>query len=200
MAKPDAVARSGRRELSCAECCSRASKRRERSRATIPAPSDLEQAAAWVAHWRSRVDSAPPVVARGSRETQESLPAASQALRELLQCANSSGLVACSPAGLAATEEIGASLLANTVLVYPTPELMTIRHSFAAGWKRKIFRRLLPAAMWHSPLNAWAAARKSRLPAKLRLVVVTEGEPNEGSFGRITTTRKTISGFAGASC
>ena len=65
MAKPDAVAaRHGRRELSCAELLARMESARNADKSTRP-PSDLDQAAAWVAHWRARVDTPPPpVIAR----------------------------------------------------------------------------------------------------------------------------------------
>ena len=82
MEKPDAVAaRHGRRELSCAELLARMERARNTDKSDRP-PSDLDQAAAWVAHWRARVDTAPPPVVARSPEVEAAIAAASLALRE----------------------------------------------------------------------------------------------------------------------
>ena len=96
-------------------------------------------------------------------------------------------MASCSTPGLAATEEIGAALLANAVLVYPTPDLLADSAAALAAWleAENIAVAFLPAATWNR-LAAAIAARKVRKPAKLRLVVATEGDPGEGSFGRVS--------------
>ncbi len=186
MAKPDAVAaRHGRRELSCAELLARMESARNADKSDR-APSDLDQAAAWVAHWRARVETAPaPAVAR-SPEMEASLAAGCLALRDGVELNELDRVASFSIPGLAATEEIGAALLANAVLVYPTPDLLADSAAALAAWLEveNITVAFLPAATWNR-LEASIAARKVRKPAKLRLIVATEGDSNEGSFGRV---------------
>ncbi len=71
-------------------------------------------------------------------------------------------------------------------LVYPTPGLLVEPPATLAAWleAENISVACLAAATWNR-LAAAIAARKVRKPAKLRLVLVTEGEPGEGSFGRV---------------
>ena len=186
MAKPDAVAaRHGRRELSCAELLARMESARNADKSDR-APSDLDQAAAWVAHWRARVDAAPPPVIARSREMEASLSAGCLALRECARLIELERVASCSPPGIAATEEIGATLLANALLVYPTPDLLADSAAALAAWleTENIAVACLPAATWNR-LAASIAARKARRPAKLRLVIATEGDADEGSFGRV---------------
>jgi non-ribosomal peptide synthetase component F len=186
MAKPDAVAaRHGRREMSCAELLARMESARNADKSDR-APSDLDQAAAWVAHWRARVDTAPPPVIARSRQMEASLAAGCLALRECVELNELDRVASFSTPGLAATEEIGAALLANAVLVYPTPELLADSAVALAAWleAENIAVAFVPAATWNR-LEASIAARKVRKPAKLRLVVATEGDPAEGSFGRV---------------
>jgi non-ribosomal peptide synthetase component F/thioesterase domain-containing protein len=187
MAKPDAVAaRHGRRELSCAELLARMESARNADKSDR-APSDLDQAAAWVAHWRARVDTAPPSVLARSAQLEASLAAGCLALREGVELNDLDRVASFSAPGLAATEEIGAALLANAVLVYPTPDLLADSAAALAAWleAENIAVAFLPAATWNR-LEASIAARKVRKPTKLRLVVATEGEPGEGSFGRVS--------------
>jgi len=186
MAKPDAVAaRHGRRELSCAELLARMESARNADKSDR-APSDLDQAAAWVAYWRARVDTAPPPVLARSAQMEASLAAGCLALRECIELNELVRVASFSAPGFAATEEIGAALLANAVLVYPTPDLLADSAAALAAWleTENIAVTFLPAATWNR-LEASIAARKVRKPAKLRLVVATEGDPGEGSFGRI---------------
>ncbi|HEV2842207.1 MAG TPA: condensation domain-containing protein, partial [Chthoniobacterales bacterium] len=186
MAKPDAVAaRHGRRELSCAELLARMESARNADKSDRP-PSDLDQAAMWVAHWRARVDTPPPVVIAKSPEAEASISAASVALREWAGLDERDRIASCTEAGAAATEEIGAALLANAVLVYPTPGLLVEPPATLAAWleAENISVACLAAATWNR-LAAAIATRKVRKPAKLRLVLVTEGQPGEGSFGRV---------------
>ncbi len=58
-----------------------------------------------------------------------------------------------------------------------------------AGWlnAENISVAFLPAATWNR-LAAAIAARKVRPPARLRLVIATEGDASEGSFGRVLAT------------
>ena len=95
-------------------------------------------------------------------------------------------IASCTEPGAAATEEIGAALLANALLVYPTPGLLTEPPAALAAWleAENISVACMAAATWNRLAGA-LAARKIRKPAKLRLVIATEGEPDEGSFGRI---------------
>ena len=186
MAKPDAVAaRHGRRELSCAELLARMESARNADKSDR-APSDLDQAAMWVAHWRARVDTPPPVITARSPEIEASITAASMALREWAGLDDRDRIASCTAPGAAATEEIGAALLANALLVYPTPGLLAEPPAALAAWleAENISVACMAAATWNR-LAAAIAARKVRKPAKLRLVLVTEGEPGEGSFGRV---------------
>ena len=187
MAKPDAVAaRHGRRELSCAELLARMESARNADKSGR-APSDLDQAAMWVGHWRARVDTAPPIVVARSPEVDAALAAASLALRECAGLYERERLASCSVPGAAATEEIGAALLANALLVYPTPGLLSEPPALLAAWleTEDISVACLPAAAWNR-LAAAIDSRKLRKPAKLRLVIATEGDPSEGSFGRVS--------------
>jgi non-ribosomal peptide synthetase component F/thioesterase domain-containing protein len=186
MAKPDAVAaRHGRREISCAELLARMESARNANKSDR-APSDLEQAAAWVAHWRARVDSAPPAVVARSREWEASLAAGCLALRECAGLIERERVASCSAPGSAATEEIGAALLAHAVLVYPMPGLLADSPTALAAWleTENVAVACLPAAAWNR-LAASIAAHKVRKPAKLRLVIATEGDAGQGSFGRV---------------
>ena len=187
MAKPDAVAaRHGRRELSCAELLARMESARNADKSDR-APSDLDQAAAWVAHWRARVDTAPPIVVARSPEADGAIAAASLALHECAGLYERERMASCSVPGAAATEEIGVALLANALLVYPTPGLLSEPPATLAAWleTENISVAWLPAAAWNR-LAAAIDSRKVRKPAKLRLVIATEGDPSEGSFGRIS--------------
>jgi non-ribosomal peptide synthetase component F/thioesterase domain-containing protein len=186
MAKPDAVAaRHGRRELSCAELLARMESARNADKSGR-APSDLDQAAMWVAHWRVRVDTPPPVVTARAADVEACIAAASLALREWAGLDERERIASCTEAGAAATEEIGATLLANALLVYPTPDLLVEPPAVLAAWleAENISVACMAAATWNR-LAAAIAARKIRKPAKLRLVIATEGEPGEGSFGRV---------------
>lgn len=186
MAKPDAVAaRHGRRELSCAELLARMESARNADKSDR-APSDLDQAAMWVAHWRARVDTPPPVVVARPPAVEASIAAASVALREWAGLDDRDRIASCTEAGAAATEEIGAALLAHALLVYPTPGLLTEPPAALAAWleAENISVACMAAPTWNR-LAAAIATRKIRRPAKLRLVLVTEGEPGEGSFGRV---------------
>ncbi|MEY2489311.1 MAG: hypothetical protein QOC70_1253 [Verrucomicrobiota bacterium] len=186
MEKPDAVAaRHGRRELSCAELLARMESARNADKSDR-VPSDLDQAAAWVAHWRARVDTPPPLVVARSPEVDAAIAAASLALRECAGLYERERMASCSLPGAAATEEIGAALLANALLVYPTPELLSDPPATLAAWleAENISVACLPAATWNR-LAAAIDSRKVRKPAKLRLVIATEGDPSDGTFGRI---------------
>lgn len=187
MAKPDAVAaRHGRRELSCAELLARMESARNADKSDR-APSDLDQAAAWVAHWRARVDVPPPIVVARSPQVDAAIAAASLALRECAGLYERERMASCSLPGAGATEEIGAALLANALLVYPTPGLLSEPPAILAAWleTEDISVACLPAAAWNR-LAAAIDSRKVRKPAKLRLVIATEGDPSEGSFGRVS--------------
>jgi non-ribosomal peptide synthetase component F/thioesterase domain-containing protein len=192
MAKPDAVAaRHGRRELSCAELLARMESARNADKSNR-APTDLDQAASWVAHWRARVDTAPPLVTARPPEVEASIASASLALRESARLYERERMASCSLPGAAATEEIGAAILANALLVYPTPGLLSEPAAALAAWleTENIAVACLPAATWNR-LAAAIAARKARKPAKLRLVIATEGPPGDGSFGRISADFET---------
>ncbi len=186
MIKPDAMAaRHGRRELSCAELLAHMESARNADK-TGPTPSDLDQAAGWVAHWRARVDTPlPPVIGR-SPELEASISAAAEALRECALLYEGERMASCTSPGVAAIEEIGAALLANALLVYPTPGLLAEPAANLATWleTENIAVACLPAATWNR-LAAAIIARKARKPTKLRLVIATEGSPGSGSFGRV---------------
>ena len=176
------AARHGRRELSCAELLARMESARNADKSDR-APSDLDQAAAWVAHWRARVDTAPPAVLARSPAVEASIAAACLALRECAGFYERERFASCSPPGIAATEEIGAALLANALLVYPTPGLLSEPAAALAAWleTENVAVACMPAATWNR-LVAAIAARKTRKPTKLRLVIATEGEPGEGQL------------------
>ena len=192
MAKPDAVAaRHGRRELSCAELLARMESARNADKSGR-APSDLDQAAGWVAHWRARVDTPPPPVIAKSPEAEASISAAAEALRECALLYERERMASCTPPGAAATEEIGAAILANALLVYPTPELLGEPAATLAAWleTENIAVACLPAATWNR-LAAAIVTRKARKPTKLRLVIATEGPPADGSFGHVAADSET---------
>ena len=194
MEKPDTMAaRHGRRELSCAELLARMEKARNADKSDRP-PSDLDQAAGWVAHWRARVDTPPPPVIARSLEGEACISAAAEALRECALLYEGERMASCSPPGGAATEEVGAAILANALLVYPTPGLLLEPPATLAAWleTEEIAVACLPAATWNR-LALAIAARKARKPAKLRLVIATEGNPGDGSFGRVTAESETRS-------
>ncbi|HSP45047.1 MAG TPA: thioesterase domain-containing protein, partial [Chthoniobacterales bacterium] len=192
MAKPDAVAaRHGRRELSCAELLARMESARNADKSDQP-PSDLDQAANWVAHWRARAETAPPVASARAPEVEASISAASLALRECARLYERERMASCSSPGAAATEEIGAAILANALLVYPTPGLLAEPPAALAAWMEveTIAVACLPAATWNR-LAAAFVSRKARKPAKLRLVIATEGDPGDGTFGRVIADSET---------
>jgi hypothetical protein len=188
MAKPDAMAaRHGRRELSCAELLARVESARTRNAdETSRAPSALDQAAAWVAYWRARVETPPPPVIANSPEIEASIRAGAEALRACALLYEGERMASCTLPGAAATEEIGAAVLANALLVYPTPGLLAERATNLAAWleTENIAVACLPAATWNR-LTAAFAARKARKPAKLRLVIATQGPPGDGTFGHV---------------
>jgi non-ribosomal peptide synthetase component F len=190
MAKPDAVAaRHGRRELSCAELLARMERARNADKSERAA-SDLDQAAMWVAHWRARLDTPPPVVVARSPEAEAAIAAAALALREWAGLDERDRIASCTEGGAAATEEIGAALLANALLVYPTPEVLAEPPATLAAWleTENISVAFMAAAAWNR-FAAALAARKIRKPARLRLVIATEGEPREGTFGRVASEK-----------
>ena len=192
MGKPDAVAaRHGRRELSCAELLARMESARNADKSARP-PSDLDQAAAWVAHWRARVDTPPPPVIARSPEVEACISVAAEALRECALLYEGERMASCTEPGAAAAEEIGAAILANALLVYPTPGLLAEPAATVAAWleTENIAVACLPAATWNR-LAAAIAARKARKPTKLRLVIATEGPPGDGSFGDIAADSET---------
>ncbi|MDP9004908.1 MAG: condensation domain-containing protein, partial [Verrucomicrobiota bacterium] len=190
MAKPDAVAmRHGRRELSCAELLARMERARNADKSERAA-SDLDHAAMWVAHWRARLETPPPVIVARSPEAETGIAAAALALREWAGLDERDRVASCTEGGAAATEEIGAALLANALLVYPTPEVIAEPPATLAAWleTENISVACMPAATWNR-FAAALAARKIRKPARLRLVIATEGEPREGSFGRVASEK-----------
>jgi non-ribosomal peptide synthetase component F/thioesterase domain-containing protein len=192
MEKPDAVvARHGRRELSCAELLARMESARNADKSDRP-PSDLDQGAGWVAHWRARVDTPPPLVVARSPEAEVSIAVAAEALRECALLYEGERMASCTPPGAAATEEIGAALLSNALLVYPTPGLLAEPVGALAAWleTENIAVACLAAATWNR-LEAAIAARKVRKPSRLRLVIVSEGPSSDGSFGRVAAESET---------
>ena len=104
-----------------------------------------------MAHWRARVDTPPPVVVARSPEVDAAIAAASLALRECAGLDERERIASCSVPGAAATEEIGAALLANALLVYPTPELLAEPPATLAAWleAENISVACLPAATWN---------------------------------------------------
>lgn len=192
MEKPDAMAaRHGRRELSCAELLARMESARNADKSDR-IPSDLDQAAGWVAYWRARIDTPPPPVVARSPEGEASIAVAAEALRECALLYEGERMASCTPPGAAATEEIGAALLSNALLVYPTPGLLAEPAGALAAWleTENIAVACLAAATWNR-LAAAIAARKVRKPSKLRLVIASEGLSNDGSFGRVAAESET---------
>jgi len=185
MSKPDAMAvRHGRRELSCAELLARLESAENADR-NAHETSDLDQVAVWVAHWRARAETAPPLVTAKPPEVEGSISAVCLALHERLNAGER--VASFSPPSAAAMEELGATLLANALLVYPTTELLSAPAAALAVWleREEIAVACMAAATW----NRFAASigRKLAVPSNLRLVIVTEGDPDEGSFGRVST-------------
>lgn len=186
MAKTDAMAvRHGKREMSCAELLARMENARNAVR-DERAPSDLDQAATWVGHWRARLDVPVPNVTARSPEADAAIAVNANALRESIRLRRTDRVASFSLPGIAATEELGAALFAETTVVYPTPELLAESAGALATWleRENISVAFLPAATW----NRLAASfgRKVAPPANLRLVIATEGAADEGSFGRIS--------------
>lgn len=193
LAKPDAVAaRHGRREMSRAELLVRLE---IAQRPEAPLPSDLTQIAAWVAHWRARLDTPPPEAAAHPDEIEAALAAAARILRDVARLGPADRIASYSPPGFAATEEIGAALLANVPIVYAIPALIEDSAMALAAWleAENITVAFFAAATWHR-VAAAIVARKTRKPTKLRMVVVTEGEPREGSFGRVGQAAREVEG------
>ncbi len=186
--KPDAmIARHGRRELSCAELLVRLE---SGDQETIggETPTDLDRAATWIEHWRARIDTPLPATPGRSSQMASSLAAGALALRERAQFVELER-VASSSRGLAAVEEIGAALMTGAMIVYPTAELLADSATAFASWLEleNIAVACLSAGLWNR-ISAAIAIRKARRPSKLRLVIATEGEVNEGSFGRVDAT------------
>lgn len=185
MKKPDAmIARHGKRELSCAELLARMESTRNADRSVRP-PSNLDQGAAWVAHWRARVETPPPVIIARSPEADVILAEATLALRDLMAALPDERIASFSRPGAAATEEVGAAALAGAFLVYPTPELLGESAAAVLSWleRENISIAFMPTVLWnrlHLSLE-----HKIAKPSALRLVVVTEGNTREGTFGRI---------------
>lgn len=187
MEKPDSVAaRHGRRELSCAELLARMETARNANLSEHP-PSDLDQSAMWVAHWRARLDSPPPAITARSPEENAHLSASCAALREAMNVRAGERIASFSPPGSAATEELGAALTAGAVLVYATADLLTEPAATIVSWldRENVSVAFMAAATWHRV--AVAIEKKASKPLNLRLVIATESETNEGSFGRLRT-------------
>ena len=76
-------------------------------------------------------------------------------------------------------------LLAEAVLVYPTAEIWAGSPNAIMGWleRERVSVAFMAAATW----NRLAAAfgRKPTRPQRARLII-TEGAPNEGTFGRVS--------------
>ena len=186
MAQTDSmIARHGKRELSCAELLARMESARNSDRSACP-PSDLDQGAAWVAHWRARVETPLPSVIARTPEANGVLAAACAALRDCMAASADERVASFSRPGTAATEELGAAALAGALLVYPTPELLGESVATLAAWleRENISIALMPCALW----NRLAAGfiRKIARPEKLRLVIATEGGTREGGFGKLS--------------
>ncbi len=186
MAQTDAIAvRHGKREMSCAELLARMESARNAARSER-APSDLEQAATWVGHWRARAETSPPAATARSAEMDGVIASACLALRDSAALRAGERAASFSVPGFAAAEELGAAILSGAMLVYPTPELLADSAAALATWleREQIAVAFLPAATW----NRLAASfgRKIVKPARLRLVIATEGDASEGMFGQIT--------------
>jgi non-ribosomal peptide synthetase component F/thioesterase domain-containing protein len=183
LARPDAVAvHHGKRELSCAELLAWV-ENVPPNKAATPA-TDLEQLAARVAQWRARSE---VPVSSGNLQlpgVQSTFLAAARMLFDSLGLQPDERVASFSIPGPAATEELGTILLAEAILVYPTPEMMGASASAIIGWleRERISVAFMAAATW----NRLAAAfgKKLARPQRLRLII-TEGAPNEGTFGRV---------------
>ncbi len=141
MEKPDAVAaRHGRRELSCAELLARMESARNADKSGR-APSDLDQAATWVAHWRARVDTPPPVVVARPPEVDAAIAAASLALRECAGLYERERMASCSAArrGGDGRNRRGASRQCVARLPYARTALANRRRHSRPGWKPRTF-------------------------------------------------------------
>lgn len=189
------IARHGKRELSCAELLARMENARNSNRSARP-PSDLDQGAAWVAHWRARVETLPPPVLARSIEADGVLASASAALRDGMGLRPDERMASFSRPGTAATEELGAAALAGALLVYPTPELLGETAAAIVAWleRENIAIALMPAALWNKLVSAFG--RKIANLSKLRLIVATEGGTREGTFGKVSPETQT-SGASG---
>lgn len=125
----------------------------------------------------------------GSPELDDSISAASLALRECAGLSANERFASCSPPETAAAaEEAGATRGASALLLHPTVGLLSKPVSDLAAWleTENIAVACLPAATWNRLAVAIATGQVSR-PAKLRLVIVTEGDCDEGSFGRVSS-------------
>ncbi|MGI8437057.1 MAG: condensation domain-containing protein [Chthoniobacterales bacterium] len=185
MERPDTmVARHGKREMSCAELLARMENARNSDRGARP-PSDLDQGANWIAHWRVRLDPPPPAIDARTPPGEGIIAANSLALRDFLQAQPGERIASFTQPGAAATEELGAAILAGALLVYPTPDLYGETPAATASWleRENITIAFLPAATWNRIMVN--LGRKLSLPPKLRLVIATEGEREEGGFGRV---------------
>ena len=192
LARPDAVAvHHGKRELSCAELLAWLEGSAANETATPTA--DLEQIAARVAQWRARSESPVPSGNPHGAGIQATFAAAAKALCESLGLQPGERVASFTAPGPAATEELGMVLLAEAVLVYPTPEIIAASASAIIAWleRERISVALMAATTW----NRLAAAfgRKPARPQRLRLII-TEGAPNEGTFGRVSmrARRRTV--------
>lgn len=181
-AAPDAVvAREGRRELSCAELLAHLEHLRERGEKAPSVGADFARAAAFVSDWRTSPAApapSPPVRAA---------PAAIFALRDSLGLRLGERLAACSARGsAAAAEEFFAALLSGALIVYPRPDTLAGPSTALASWldKEGIAAACLPATTWNR-LTATFEGRRVASPRALRTAVVCEGDPREGTFGRV---------------
>lgn len=184
LAKPDAMlARHGRRELSCAELLARLEAPRLDDHEDKP--SDLDRIAARIANWRVRLDGEAPV------RVGAALTRASLAMFQRAEFRENERVASSSAPGFAATEEIGAAVLGNAILVYPTPEVLTGSATALLSWleAENITAAFFSAATWNRIQNT-IASRKGRSQTRLRVVIVTEGGPAEGSFGRVHAVRR----------
>lgn len=129
------------------------------------------------------------IVTAGSPEMDDSISAASLALRECAELSANERFASCSPPGTAtAAEEVGAARGANALLVHPTAGLFSKPAPDLAAWleTENIAVACLPAAAWNRLAAAIATGKVSK-PAQLRLVIATEGDCDEGSFGRVSS-------------
>ena len=185
LTRPDAVAvRHGKRELSCAELLARLESGGF-SEGTAETRSDLDQVAGWIEHWRARREEAASTVRPAPPELEHSLRATAQMFWECAGLQPGERVVSFSKPGVAATEEIGAALLADALLLYPTPEVIAAGPAAILGWleREKVAIAFMPALLWN--WFSFSLDRKLLKPSGLRLVIATEGAPDEGTFGRI---------------